>query len=292
MEIGVVYPQIELGGDPRAVAEIGLAAEALGYDYLLMFDHVAGARRDGRARPLMGPYSDKDPFHDPLVSFGYLAGLTKRIGLASGVLVLPQRQTLLVARQAADVDLYSGGRLRLGVAAGWNYVEYEALGQDFGTRGKRLDEQIGLLRRLWSEEAFSFQGHFDRVDGAALNPRPLRMIPVWCGGGSEAAYRRAARLADGFIFSGRFAEAILPGWEMLQSFLVDEGRAREGFGAEYILSEGTSVQDGIDTMRRWQDAGGTHFAVRTMGHGFATAEAHIAFLEEFHVRAGRDGGGS
>lgn len=134
MEIGVVYPQIELGGDPHAVRLIGQAVETFGYDYLLMFDRVADAVRENRTRPLFGPYSDQDPFHDPLVSFGFLAGITERIGFATGILVLPQRQTLLVARQSAHVDLYSGGRLRLGVAAGWNYVEYDALGQDFGAR--------------------------------------------------------------------------------------------------------------------------------------------------------------
>lgn len=284
MEIGVVYPQNELGGNPDAVRMIGRATEALGYDYLLMFDHVAGAVRKNRARPLFGPYSEQDPFHDPLVSFGFLAGITDRIGFATGVLVLPQRQTLLVARQAADVDLYSGGRLRLGVAAGWNYVEYEALGQDFGTRGKRLDEQIGVLRQLWRGEALIFDGCFDNVDNAALNPAPQRMIPIWCGGGSEPAYRRAARLADGFVFSGLF-EKIVEGWEQLQSFLNDEGRGGQPFGAEYILSENASVDLALEVLLRWQDAGGTHFALRTMGHGFTSPEQHIDFLSDFRARA-------
>jgi probable F420-dependent oxidoreductase len=286
VEIGVVYPQIELGGDPQAVRMIGLATEALGYDYLLMFDHVAGAARENRERPLLAPYSDLDPFHDPLVSFGFLAGITQRIGLATGVLVLPQRQTLLVARQTADVDLYSGGRLRLGVASGWNYVEYDALGQDFHTRGKRLTEQITLLRRLWSEGALRFKGQFDRIDNAAVNPRPRRMIPIWCGGGSEPAYRRAARLGDGFVFSGPFEERILPAWEQLQSLLDEEERSRTSFGAEYILSENADVTRALDVLRRWQDAGGTHFAVRTMGHGFANPEQHIDFLSDFRARLG------
>lgn len=285
MEIGVVYPQIELGGDPRAVRMIGLAAETLGYDYLLMFDHVAGAVRENRARPLLGPYTDRDPFHDPLVSFGFLAGVTERIGFATGVLVLPQRQTLLVARQAADVDLYSDGRLRLGVAAGRNYVEYDALGQDFGTRGQRLDEQIELLRQLWNGGSLKFDGRFDRVDNASLNPRPRRQIPIWCGGGSEPAYRRAARLADGFIFSGPFDERILPAWAQIQSFLDEEGRRSQPFGAEYILSENASIECALDVLRRWQDVGGTHFAVRTMGHGFTSPEQHIDFLADFRARA-------
>jgi alkanesulfonate monooxygenase SsuD/methylene tetrahydromethanopterin reductase-like flavin-dependent oxidoreductase (luciferase family) len=150
VQIGIVYPQNELGGDPAAVRRIGRAVEDLGFDHLLAYDHVLGAVHANRARPLTGPYTEHDPFHDPFVMFAYLAGITERIGFATGILVLPQRQTALVARQAADVDLLSGGRLRLGVGVGWNHVEYEALGQDFGTRGARQEEQIKLLRRLFT----------------------------------------------------------------------------------------------------------------------------------------------
>lgn len=285
MQLGVVYPQIELSGDPAAVAAIARATENIGYDYLLMFDHVAGAERQGREFPMLGPYSDRDPFHDPLVSFGYVAGITSRIGLATGILVLPQRQTVLVARQAADVDLYSGGRLRLGVGVGWNPVEYEALGQAFGSRGARLDEQIPLLRRLWQERPIDFTGRFDRIDRAGLNPLPQRTIPIWCGGGSPAAYRRAARLGDGFVFSGRFESHILPAWQELQALLEQQGKPLAGFGAEYLLSDGVSLTEAIDTMRRWQDAGGTHFGVRTMGLGFSNAEQHIEYITEFLARA-------
>ena len=150
--------------------------------------------------PLTGPYTEHDPFHDPFVMFAYLAGITERIGFATGVLILPQRQTALVARQATDVDLLSGGRLRLGVGVGWNHVEYEALGQDFRTRGAREEEQIELLRRLFTEPVVDFSGRFDRVDRAALVPKPARSIPIWLGGFGEVAFDRAARLADGFIF--------------------------------------------------------------------------------------------
>ncbi len=202
MEIGVVYPQIELSGDPEAVRRIGMAVEELGFDHLLAYDHVLGAVHAHRTPPLTGPYTENDPFHDPLVMFAYLAALTHRIGLTTGVLILPQRQTALVARQAADVDLLSGGRLRLGVGIGWNHVEYEALGQDFHTRGARQEEQIELLRRLFTEPVVDFLGRFDRVDRAALLPKPARAMPLWLGGYSDAAFDRAARLADGFIFIG------------------------------------------------------------------------------------------
>ena len=161
MQIGVVYPQIELGGDPDAVRRIGLATEELGYDYLLAYDHVVGATHD-REPKLWGPYTDQDPFHDPFVMFAYLAGITERIEFVTGILILPQRQTVLAAQQAADLDLLSGERLRLGVGVGWNYVEYDTLGQDFDVRGPRLDEQIGFLRSLWSEPLVSFEGQFSR----------------------------------------------------------------------------------------------------------------------------------
>lgn len=284
MQIGAIYPQTELHGDPRALDAIGRAVEAAGYDYLLMFDHVAGAIRQGRDPPLFGPYTEKHPFHDPFVAFGYLAGITRRIGLATGVLVLPQRQTLLVARQAADVDLVSGGRLRLGVGVGWNPVEYAALGQDFHTRGRRLDEQIGLLRRLWSESALSFEGSFDRIDRAGLNPRPGRRIPIYCGGNSEPGYRRASKLADGFIFSGQFDTSILPAWARTQDYLKAEGRSVEGFGAEYLLPDGADVPMSLDLIRRWRDAGGTHAAVRTMGLGLTETQQHVDRFAEILQR--------
>ncbi len=194
LQIGVVYPQTELHGDPGAVRQFGTGVEDLGFDHLLAYDHVLGAVHAGRAPPLTGPYTERDPFHDPLVMFAYLAGITERIRFATGVLVLPQRQTALVARQAADVDLLSGGRLRLGVGVGWNHVEYEALGQDFRTRGIRQEEQIGLLRRLFTEPVVDFPGRFDRVHRAALVPKPARSIPIWLGGGGDAevdAWREA-----------------------------------------------------------------------------------------------------
>ena len=280
MKIGAIYPQTELNGDPAGLGAIGPAVEQLGYDYLLMFDHVAGAVREDRKQPLLGPYSHLDPFHDPLVAFAYLAGITGKIELATGILVLPQRQTLLVARQAADVDLISGGRLRLGVASGWNYVEFEALGEDFSARGKRFTEQIPYLRRLWSESPLSFEGDFHHADRIAINPRPNRQIPIFCGGGSTPAFRRAAKLADGFVFSGNLEERILPGWQELQQHLNDEGRNGQPFGAEYLTPDGSNVQQIVDLINRWQDAGGTHVAIRSMGNGFTQIDQHIDFFAD------------
>jgi probable F420-dependent oxidoreductase len=183
MEIGVAYPQYELGGDPLAVQRFGRAVEDLGFAHLLAYEHVLGAVHADRTPQLVGPYNEHDPFHDPFVLFGYLAAVTQRVGFATGVLVLPQRQTALVARQAADVDLLSGGRLRLGVGVGWNFVEYEALQQDFHTRGARQEEQIELLRRLFTEPLVDFSGRFERIDRASLVPKPARLRPGGAAGG-------------------------------------------------------------------------------------------------------------
>jgi probable F420-dependent oxidoreductase len=283
VKIGAIYPQIELGGDPRAFDAVARAAEAIGYDSFAMFDHVAGAVHAGREPPLWGPYTERDPFHDPLVAFGYLAGITRRMELVTGILVLPQRQTLLVARQAADISLLSGGRLRLGVGAGWNHAEFEALGEDFHTRGRRMSEQIALLRRLWDEPVVDFSGAFHRVDRLALNPRPASRIPIFCGGVSEPAFRRAAKLADGFIFGGDI-ERVTASWQAIQRFLIEEGRDPLAFGADYQFPDGSDVQTQLDLAARWQDAGGTHCAVRTMRLGYETAQQHIDHLADVHAK--------
>ena len=277
MEIGVVYPQIELGGDPDAVRRIGRAAEELGFDHILAYDHVLGAVHADRTPPLTGPYTEHDPFHDPLVMFAHMAGITERIGLATGILILPQRQTALVARQAADVDLLSGGRLRLGVGVGWNHVEYQALGQDFGTRGARQEEQIGLLRRLFTEPVVDFSGRFDRVDRAALLPKPARPIPIWLGGYGDVAFERAARLADGFIFGGR-SEHVIDAWNQLRDRVADLGRSVDDFGGDYVALSRGGVVDLTAKIDAWREAGGTHASVVTMSLGLDSVEAHVDYL--------------
>lgn len=283
MKIGVVYPQIELSGDPEAVRQIGQATEALGYDHLLAYDHVVGATHD-RKPELWGPYTDQDPFHDPFVMFAYLAGQTQRIEFATGVIILPQRQTALVAKQAADLDLLSGERLRFGIGVGWNYVEYEALGQDFSKRGARADEQIELLRRYWTETLLSFEGKFDRVDRGNINPRPRRQLPIWIGGFSEAAYRRGGRLGDGFIFAG---DDVYTAWDRIKHHLAESGRAEEGFGRDLITNTAQSVDACVKAVEQWRESGGTHASVCTMGMGFDSTSAHIDFITEVRERLGR-----
>jgi probable F420-dependent oxidoreductase len=278
MQLGAVYPQIELRGDPIAVRRLGLAVEELGFDYLLAYDHVLGAVHADRTPQLTGPYAEHDPFHDPFVMFAYLAGITERIQFATGILILPQRQTALVARQAADLDLLSGGRLRLGVGIGWNHVEYESLGQQFRTRGARQEEQIGLLRRLFTEPVVDFSGRFDRIDRAALVPRPAQPIPIWLGGSSEAAYDRAARLADGFIFIGGDIDRTIDTWKRLRDRVRGLGRSVEEFGAEYVLRPQDPPGDLTAEIDAWRRAGGTHLSVVTMGLGLDAVDGHIEFL--------------
>jgi probable F420-dependent oxidoreductase len=238
---------------------------------------------------LFGGYNEKDPFHEPFVALSYLAAMTQRIELVTGVIILPQRQTALVAKQAADLDILSGGRLRLGVGTGWNYVEYDGLGEDFHRRGKKMDEQIPLLRQLWSEEAISFQGSFDRIDRANLVPRPARQIPIWCGGFVEAAYRRAARLADGFIFATGFDDSAVEGWTQIREMLRQAGRPLEQFGGQFVLQswpgEVRSYDEIVSRLRQLQDVGATHAGIVSMGRGFTETDQHLDFFAEVKQRA-------
>lgn len=278
MKTGIIYPQNELGGDPEAVRRFALAAEARGFEHFVAYDHVAGASHANRDPELTGPYTEKDTFHDPLVMFAYLAGLTRTIRFVSGVMILPQRQTLLVARQAADVDLFSGERLTLGVGIGWNHVEYCSLGVPFRQRGARLGEQVEVLRALWSGKEVDFTGQFHRIDRATLNPPPKRQIPIWMGGFSKAALRRAAQVGDGFIFARLIADPI-KSFDFLRGFLEEAGRDHSTFGFQCNLPLGTPLEDIVQEAEKWQAAGGTHLAINTMGSGMTTTEQHLAYLE-------------
>ena len=284
MEIGVAYPQIELRGDPAAVRTFGRAVEDLGFDHILAYDHVLGAVHADRIPPLTGPYTEHDPFHDPFVMFAHLAAITERIHFTTGILVLPQRQTALVARQATDVDLFSGGRLRLGVGIGWNHVEYEALGQDFHSRGARQEEQIGLLRQLFTEPVVDFSGRFDRIDRASLVPKPDRPIPIWLGGSGEKAFDRAARLADGFLFFGGGGDHAIDSWERLRERVSHLGRSVEEFGGEYVALSGADMGKLTNEIDAWREAGGTHLTVVTMDLGLDSVGSHIDYLASLASR--------
>src|SRR3954470_16171382 len=198
MQIGAVFPQTEIGPDAGAVRAYAVRVQELGFAHILAYDHVLGADPAVHS-PWRGPYDVDTTFHEPFVLFGYLAAVTE-LELVTGIIILPQRQTALVAKQAAEVDLLTRGRFRLGVGLGWNAVEYEALGKDFSNRGRRSEEQVALLRRLWTEQTVTFDGEHEHVTGAGLAPLPMqRPIPIWFGGATPPAFRRAGRLGDGWF---------------------------------------------------------------------------------------------
>lgn len=280
MRIGAVFPQTELGGDPGAVRAYATRVEELGYRHILAYDHVLGADPEVHA-PWKGPYDLRTTFHEPLVLFGYLAALTS-VELVTGIIILPQRQTALVAKQAAEVDLLTGGRLRLGVGVGWNPVEYEALGKDFGDRGRREEEQVELLRLLWTEESVTFDGRHERVTGAGLAPMPVqRPIPVWFGGSSPRAYERMGRLADGWfpqVVPGPKLDAALA---TIAEAAAGAGRDPAAIGMEGRVSWGAGgTEQALDHVGRWEAAGASHVTINTMGAGLATVDDHLRALAE------------
>ncbi|HEY2671968.1 MAG TPA: LLM class F420-dependent oxidoreductase [Rugosimonospora sp.] len=278
MRIGVVFPQTEMGSDPGAIRAYAAAVEDLGYRHVLAYDHVIGA--DPEAYPgWSGPYDIDTTFHEPMVLYGFLAAISS-LELVTGIIILPQRQTVLVAKQAAQVDLLTGGRLRLGVGIGWNRVEYEALGQDFSQRGRRLAEQVDLLRRLWTQRSVTFSGGYDTVTAAGIAPPPVqRPIPVWFGAQSPAAYRRAGRLADGWFPQMQPGPELDEAKRVIERAATEAGRDPARLGMEGRVSLGAGGADGVARdLVAWRDAGATHVSVNTMRAGLSTVDQHIAAL--------------
>jgi len=280
VRIGVIFPQTEIGADPGAIRAYAQRVEELGFRHVVAFDHVLGAD-PAVHKGWNGPYDVDTAFHEPFVLFGYLAGLCS-LELVTGIIILPQRQTALVAKQAAEIDLLTGGRFRLGVGLGWNPVEYEALGKEFGDRGARMTEQVGLLRHLWTQRSVSFEGRYERVSGAGLAPLPVqRPIPVWFGGSSPAALRRAGRLADGWFPQvrpgpgGGLAEA----QAIVAAAATEAGRDPSTIGMEGAVTWGSGGAAKLAAqVARWRDAGATHVTVNTMRSGLGAVDGHLAAL--------------
>jgi probable F420-dependent oxidoreductase len=278
MRIGVVFPQTEIGADAGAVRAYAEHVEGLGFTHLLAYDHVVGADPNVHAG-WDGPYDLHNTFHEPLVTFGYLAAVTTSLELVTGILILPQRQTVLVAKQAAEVDLLSDGRLRLGVGLGWNAVEYEALGEDFSNRGKRSEEQVDLMRTLWTEQTVTYHGTYHQVTGAGLAPLPIqRPIPVWFGASSPRACRRAGRLGDGWfpmVGPGPKLEQALQ--EVAQA-ATEVGRDPAQIAMEGRVSWNGNADDLAAGLRAWANAGASHVSINTMGAGLASVDDHLRAL--------------
>ena len=282
MRLGAIFPQTEIGSDPVAVRDFAQAAEGLGYEHLLVFDHVLGADtsvRQGWDRP----YSSADMFHEPFVLFGYLAGLTEKIEMVTGVLILGQRQTSLVAKQAAEVDVLTGGRLRLGIGVGWNTVEYEGLSESFTNRGRRSEEQIELMRQLWTNEVVDFHGRYHNVTHAGINPLPVQQpIPVWFGGGAPQVVKRIGRMGDGwfpqFEPNSEGAERIAE----MRGYATEAGRDPSAIGIEGRIGIATDDQGNWQKLAEsWAEVGATHLSVNTMRAGLQGPDQHIDAIRRF-----------
>lgn len=287
MKIGVIFPQLEIGSDPAVIKEYAQTAEGLGYSHILAYDHVLGA--DLTNRPdWRGSYNLESQFHEPFVLFGYLAGLTERVELVTGVIILPQRQTVLVAKQAAEVDVLSGGRLRLGVGIGWNEVEYEALNETFTNRGRREEEQIEVMRLLWTNESVNFKGKWHSIPEAGLNPLPVqRPIPVWLGGSSERALRRAARMADGWMPQFRPTARGVETVEQVHAYLREAGRDPQSFGTEARLTlSRTPREEWRQDLDQWQQLDADYLSINTMGFGLDTSQDHIELIKQLYDELG------
>jgi probable F420-dependent oxidoreductase len=281
MRFGAVFPHNEVGTDPGALRAYALGVEALGATHLLIYDHVLGAdpERPGGWR---GPYDKHVAFHEPFTTFAFLAAVTERIELVTTVLILPQRQTALVAKQAAEVAILSGDRLRLGVGTGWNEIEYEALNEDFHTRGRRQAEQVELLRRLWSEDSFTFQGEFHTVTAAGINPRPARPIPIWFGGSAPALLERCARLGDGWIPLMGPNEAAQGCIDTIRRHREAAGRSMDGFAIQAQAQyRGGNPERWRAHADKWRALGATHLAVATHNAGPTDVDGHLMRVEEY-----------
>src|SRR5579862_8191537 len=278
MRLGVVFPQTEIGADPAGVRAYSQAVEGLGFEHLVTYDHVLGADPAGHPG-FSGPYTHESLFHEPFVLFGYLAAVAPSLELVTGIIILPQRQTALVAKQAAEVDILTGGRSRLGVGLGWNTVEYEALGMAFGTRARRLEEQVALLRRLWTERSVTFDGDFDRVTSAGLAPPPVqRPIPVWIGAFAPAACRRAGRLADGWFPMAAPGPRLDAAIEAVHEGAIEAGRDPASIGMEAQLQWRGDADELAGWAERWRAIGATHVGVNTMGAGLGGVDGHLRAL--------------
>jgi probable F420-dependent oxidoreductase len=285
MRIGVVFPQTEIGADPAVVRAYAAAVEELGYAHILAYDHVVGADPAGHPG-WSGPYNVDSTFHEPFVLYGFLAAITS-LELVTGVIILPQRQTALVAKQAAEVDLLTEGKFRLGVGLGWNPVEYEALDKDFSDRGRRITEQVGLLRRLWTEPVVTFHGRYERITAAGLAPLPVqRPIPIWFGAWTDRALRRAGRLADGWFPQGRPGPEVDKAIAVVRGAAEAAGRDPDVLGMEGRVGLTHGVDEAVRQVHGWRERGATHVGVNTMGMGATGVDGHIAALAEVAAELG------
>ena len=282
MRLGAIFPQKEIGADPAAVRDYAQAAEDLGYDHLLVYDHVLGA--DASRHEGWKGLSHTDMFHEPFVLFGFLGAVTKKIEMATGILILGQRQTALVAKQAAEADVLTGGRVRLGIGIGWNAVEYEALGENFSDRARRFTEQVELMRALWTNDVVNFEGKYHRVAHAGINPLPVqRPIPVWLGGYSDQVLRRTARIGDGLIPQFAPDDAGRDRIARMREHAAEIGRDPKSIGIDGFVyaKDAFNLDDAHKEAQAWADLGATHLSLNTMNLGMKGPDQHIEAIRRF-----------
>ena len=295
MEVGVIFPQTEIEEDPGAIRDFAQAAEDLGYDHIFIADHVLGADPSFHQHSSLATYNHRSVVHETFVLMGFLSGITKRVGLTTGILILPQRQTALVAKQAAEIDVLSGGRLRLGIGVGWNMVEFEALGENFRNRGQRSAEQIEVMRALWTQEVVDFHGRWHDITHAGINPLPVqRPIPVWIGGGSsgdarlsEVVLRRIAAIGDGWCPNITTDDAGKATIEKVHGFAREAARDPSTLGLDgRIRVAGLQPEEWLDEVKAWEEMGATHVSIETRRGGMNTAEKHIEAIRRFKEAIG------
>lgn len=281
MEIGAVLPHNEIGTDPGAMKAYAQGIEALGMTHVLLYDHVLGADPN-RPGGFKGPYDKDVAFHEPLTTFAFIAAVTENIEMVTNVLILPQRQTALVAKQAAQVALLSNNRLRLGVGTGWNKLEYDALGIPFAQRGQRQPHQVALMRALWQEDSLDYSDPFHRVELASINPRPSQPIPIWFGGGADVVLQRAAQLGDGWMPLGGPNEASRQMIAKLKTAREAAGLSWQGFGIQaQAMFAGGDADRWSTHAQKWRELGASHLAIRTDSAGFTSVDAHLDAVETY-----------
>ena len=292
MKLGITLPLVDIQGDPTTVRDFAQAAEALGYDHLGAPDHVLGV--NVASRPDWGARNtSKDFFPDPFVLFGVLSACTNRIEFSTQVMILPQRQTALVAKQAASLDVLSGGRFRFGIGVGWNPVEYVGLNESFKDRGKRQEEQVEVMKALWAEPHVSFKGKWHTIEDAGINPLPVRRrIPLWFGGHEDVTLRRIAKQGDGWIMLAHPAGPVANAeFAKLRGYVKEASRDPSAVGLEVWVSTG---EGGPEDWRRqflaWRDAGVTHVTVNsTYNRGphkriaGRTVADHMAAMQQYRA---------
>jgi len=281
IKVGVVFPQTESGTDMTAIRDYIQAVEGMGYKHLLAYDHVLGAGLANRPN-WKGPYNSETLFHEIFMLFGYAAAITTHLEFVTGVLILPQRQTALVAKQAAQLDLFSGGRVRLGIGTGWNEVEYESLNEDFHNRGKRSEEQIEVLRLLWTQPVVKFDGQWHHIPEAGILPMPIqRPIPIWLGGEHDLVLKRTARMGDGWFPQAQLNDRGRALVAQIRAYIIEAGRKIEDVGIEPRLHLAQlPITELADMVRGWEELGATHLSISTMGMGYKTLDEHVKKLRE------------